>query len=112
MPSQVRSLENENKTRKEHEEFYIEKAREWKSRALKYERVLERNKIPVPGKENKPEAAALQDPAKEVATAPLHEQKTNEGRSNLQRLTSFNAAADKGDSTVVPTEDMQLVLNR
>ena len=50
----MRALEKENKTRKEHEEFYIDKAREWKNRALKYERLLEKNNIVVPNKENKP----------------------------------------------------------
>ena len=33
----VKSLEKDNARLKEHEEFYINKAREWKNRALKYE---------------------------------------------------------------------------
>ena len=44
----VKSLEKENVRLKEHEEFYINKAREWKSRALKYERTLQENGVPVP----------------------------------------------------------------
>merc|ERR1712173_225307 len=44
----VKSLEKENIRLKEHEEFYINKAREWKSRALKYERTLQENGVPVP----------------------------------------------------------------
>ena len=44
----VKSLEKENSRLKEHEEFYINKAREWKNRALKYERTLQDKGIPVP----------------------------------------------------------------
>ena len=44
----VKSLEKENSRLKEHEEFYINKAREWKNRALKYERTLQEKGIPVP----------------------------------------------------------------
>merc|ERR1719154_440487 len=56
--SQVRILEAENKKRKEHEEFYINKAREWKNRALKYERTLEKNGISVPNRYDKSNPAA------------------------------------------------------
>jgi len=45
----VKTLEKENVKLKEHEEFYINKAREWKSRALKYERTMEQHGV-VPGK--------------------------------------------------------------
>ena len=51
--SKVRALESEVEKRKTHEEFYIDKAREWKNRALKYERKLEQHGLPVPGKENR-----------------------------------------------------------
>jgi len=44
----VKSLEKDNARLREHEEFYINKAREWKNRALKYERSLQENGIPVP----------------------------------------------------------------
>ena len=61
----VKSLEKDNSRLKEHEEFYINKAREWKNRALKYERTLEKNGIPVPkrvdrntNKENNAQEAA------------------------------------------------------
>ena len=36
----TKSLEKDNARLREHEEFYINKAREWKNRALKYERSL------------------------------------------------------------------------
>merc|ERR1711942_323831 len=52
----VKTLEKENVKLKEHEEFYINKAREWKSRALKYERTMEQHGVVVPGKENKKDA--------------------------------------------------------
>jgi len=52
----VKTLEKENVKLKEHEEFYINKAREWKSRALKYERTMEQHGVIVPGKENKKDA--------------------------------------------------------
>ena len=41
-------LEKENVRLKEHEKFYINKALEWKSQALKYERALLENGVPVP----------------------------------------------------------------
>jgi len=53
----VKTLEKENVKLKEHEEFYINKAREWKSRALKYERTMEQHGVVVPGKENKKDTA-------------------------------------------------------
>merc|ERR1719481_1150755 len=51
----VITLEKENSKLKEHEEFYLNKGREWKNRALKCEKVLEKHNIPVPGKEPKKE---------------------------------------------------------
>ena len=55
----TKSLEKDNARLREHEEFYINKAREWKNRALKFERSLKENGFDVPirdkggeGKEN------------------------------------------------------------
>ena len=53
----VKSLEKDNCRLKEHEEFYINKAREWKNRALKYERSLQEHGIPVPSRGAKPAEA-------------------------------------------------------
>ena len=53
----VKSLEKDNSRLKEHEEFYINKAREWKNRALKYERSLQEHGIPVPSRGAKPAEA-------------------------------------------------------
>ena len=39
------SLEKEKKELKQHEDFYINKAREWKTWALKYEKILKNNNI-------------------------------------------------------------------
>ena len=107
-------LEKENKTRKEHEEFYIDKAREWKNRALKYERTLEKHNIDVPSRENKATVATKTvDPSKcessETPVAPLQEQKDV---SNLEKLKNYNSAADQTEASVTPTENWQLVLNR
>ena len=44
----VKFLEKENSRLKKQQEFYINKAREWKNRALKYERTLQDKGIPVP----------------------------------------------------------------
>merc|ERR1712025_1265014 len=123
----VKSLEVEVKKVKEHEEFYQNKAKEWKNRCLKYEKTLVSNKIPVPGKENnvpdQQSAAAAQ-----VKEAPIVAEKTSSKQSltpvaavsdqrrppltNLQKLSRHNAAAEGADTSVTPTEDMQLVLDR
>ena len=103
----MRILEAENKKRKEHEEFYINKAREWKNRALKYERVLEKNSLPVPGKEN--QAAGLPQAAPAPSPAPLQ---PRPNLSNLERLRQHNAAAADKETNVTATEDLQLVLDR
>ena len=58
MESKVKSLEKDNARLKEHEEFYINKAREWKNRALKHERLLKEKGITVPSRDNKAAAAA------------------------------------------------------
>ena len=52
----VKSLEKDNIRLKEHEEFYINKAREWKNRALKYERTLDKNGITVPSRADRNQA--------------------------------------------------------
>ena len=49
----AKTLEKENVKLEEHEEFYINKAREWNSRALKYERTMEQHGVVVSGKENR-----------------------------------------------------------
>ena len=54
----MNSLEMENLMLKEHEEFYIDKAREWNGRVSKYEKTLEKNVIKVPGKEKSEEEEA------------------------------------------------------
>ena len=47
----TKSLEKDNSRLREHEDFYINKAREWKSRALKYERILKENGLDVPSRD-------------------------------------------------------------
>ena len=49
----VKSLEKDNERLKEHEEFYINKAREWKTRATRHEKLLKEKGIEVPSRANK-----------------------------------------------------------
>jgi len=119
----VKSLEVEVKKVKEHEEFYQHKAKEWKNRCLKYERTLVSNKIPVPGKENvadHPSAAAphvkeapvVEKSSKQSSTPVAASDQRRPPLTNLQKLSRHNAAVEGGDTSVTPTEDMQLVLDR
>merc|ERR1711884_217288 len=101
---------------KEHEEHYMNKAKEWKNRCLKYERTLVKNQIPVPGKENlpsQPTSDAPQPPTiktprleeklvKESATPSAALDQRRPPLTNLQKLSRHNAAI----------EDLQLVLDR
>jgi len=117
--AEMKTLEGEVKKVKEHEEHYMNKAKEWKNRCLKYERTLVSNKIPVPGKEN---VAASAQPVKEVQ---IVENSTEESSTpvagldqhrppltNLQKLSRHNAAVEGANTSVTPTEDFQLVLDR
>merc|ERR1719445_67774 len=51
----VKSLEKDNARLKEHEEFYINKAREWKNRALRYEKFLKEKGYEIPSRDTKKE---------------------------------------------------------
>merc|ERR1712192_225384 len=99
----------------------VNKAKELKNRCLKYERTLVSNKIPVPGKEN---VAASAQPVKEVQ--PIVENSSTKESStpvagsdhrrppltNLQKLSRHNAAVEGANTSVTPTDDFQLVLDR
>eukprot|EP00090_Calanus_glacialis_P034953 TRINITY_DN5943_c0_g1_i1.p1 TRINITY_DN5943_c0_g1~~TRINITY_DN5943_c0_g1_i1.p1 ORF type:complete len:334 (-),score=101.21 TRINITY_DN5943_c0_g1_i1:99-1100(-) len=129
----VKSLEKENNKLKEHEEFYINKAREWKSRALKYEKTLEQNGVPVPSKENRREtlqgvggaantsttttkanekvAQAL--PPVDPATAKVYQAAGLSPRTSANPLKDLqNLRSETGPSPPTPTEDIKLVLSR
>jgi len=121
----VKALEGEVKKVKEHEEHYMYKAKEWKNRCLKYERTLVSNKIPVPGKENiADQPSASSAPA--LKELPIAESSSKESSltpavgsdqwrpplTNLQKLSRHNAAVEGADTSVTPTEDFQLVLDR
>merc|ERR1719481_2457491 len=97
----VKTLEKENKTLKEHEEFYLNKGREWKNRALKYEKTLEKNNIPVPGKEVKKEEASDGDKDHQQVDS-VEESKENEA------TTQNNSAAYANSSA---TSNLDLMLN-
>ena len=51
----TKSLEKDNSRLKEHEEFYINKAREWKNRALRYEKFLKEKGYEIPSRDTKKE---------------------------------------------------------
>merc|ERR1712013_673660 len=73
----VKSLEREVKKVKEHEEHYMNKAKEWKNRCWKYERTLVKNQIPVPGKENLPSQPTSDAPPPPTKETPRHEEKSD-----------------------------------
>ena len=61
----VKALEKDNAKLRDHEEFYINKAREWKNRALKYERTLQERGIPVPSRGDKAKTVVVTENNKE-----------------------------------------------
>merc|ERR1712029_507497 len=97
----VKSLEKENVRLKEHEEFYINKAREWKSRALKYERTLQENGVPVP---------QPRDKRQHQEKSEVNKENTN---SDSQLQSNKSNSVNKKDSSVSQqdqTEEFDLVL--
>jgi len=120
----VKTLEKENVKLKEHEEFYINKAREWKSRALKYERTMEQHGVVVPGKENKkdtadeasksaPDTAAQSVPVPDAETAKVYQAAGLSPRTKANPLQDLqNLRAESGPAPPTPTEDIKLVLSR
>ena len=114
----VKTLEKENTKLKEHEEFYINKAREWKSRALKYERTMEQHGVTVPGKENRREAdpgsaPAPAPPVVDPATAKVYQAAGLSPRASTNPLQDLqNLRQEAGPAPPTPTEDIKLVLSR
>jgi len=116
----VKTLEKENSRLKEHEEFYINKAREWKGRALKYERTLEQHSVTVPGKENRREAdpgnssaPAPALPVVDPATAKVYQAAGLSPRASINPLQDLqNLRQEPGPAPPTPTEDIKLVLSR
>jgi len=120
----VKTLEKENVKLKEHEEFYINKAREWKSRALKYERTMEQHGVIVPGKENKkdsvaeasnaaPENNAQSVPVPDAETAKVYQAAGLSPRTKANPLQDLqNLRTEAGPAPPTPTEDIKLVLSR
>jgi hypothetical protein len=129
----VKSLEKKNVKLKEHEEFYINKAREWKSRALKYEKTLEQNGVPVPSKENRRDtnhggaanttanttanksnekvASAL--PPVDPASTKVYQAAGLSPRTSANPLKDLqNLRSETGQGPPTPTEDIKLVLSR
>merc|ERR1712029_111008 len=97
----VKSLEKENVRLKEHEEFYINKAREWKSRALKYERTLQENGVPVP---------QPRDKRQHQEKSEVNKENTN---SDSQLQSNKSNSVNKKDTSACQqdqTEEFDLVL--
>merc|ERR1712181_78404 len=98
----------------------VNKAKELKNRCLKYERTLVSNKIPVPGKENVAASAQpakepqlnVENSSKESSTPVAGSDQHRPPLTNLQKLSRHNAAVEGANTSVTPTEDFQLVLDR
>jgi len=104
----VTTLEKENVKLKEHEEFYINKAREWKSRALKYERTMEQHGV-VPGKSVPIKSVPIPD----AETAKVYQAAGLSPRTKANPLQDLqNLRAESGPAPPTPTEDIKLVLSR
>ena len=73
----TKSLEKDNARLREHEQFYIAKAREWKNRALKYEKSLKEKGFAVPSRDKTGEAKenTAEKTVKEAVTAESTETK-------------------------------------
>jgi len=106
--TRVKTLEKENVKLKEHEEFYINKAREWKSRALKYERTMEQHGV-VPGKSVPIKSVPIPD----AETAKVYQAAGLSPRTKANPLQDLqNLRAESGPAPPTPTEDIKLVLSR
>ena len=93
------------KSLKEHHDFFIDKAREWKNRALKLEKIMTAHQVPVPERH----AAA------KVATAADNNSDSTAGTDRTTgpssaATTSTLAAEKENTAPITPTEDLQLVL--
>merc|ERR1719508_699284 len=112
-------LEKEKKELKQHEDFYINKAREWKTWALKYEKVLKNNNITYESREKPATQKAAEAEKDKIASSdaenvpppPLQEVSNNvsvgnnAGEGNVSR-------SKEGPRPPTPTQNMKLVLSR
>ena len=114
----VKSLERENSKLREHEEFYINKAREWKNRALRYERTMEQSGLPFKRKEGGvKKSEAPQETANEMIVEDAENSKKYQAagfspRKSVNPLQDLhNLQAERNACPVTPTEDLKLVLS-
>merc|ERR1719186_2569606 len=110
-------LEKEKKELKQHEEFYINKAREWKTWALKYEKVLKNNNITYESREKSATQKVAEAEKDKIVSSdaenvpPLQEVSNNvsvgnnAGEGNVSR-------SKEGPRPPTPTQNMKLVLSR
>lgn len=100
----------------EHEEYYINKAREWKNRALKYERILKEKGLDVPsrdkggaGKENA--SKAVKDDSSlgtQAATADTTETKMAQQQQQQPASPTFHLNLHQQRETRRTEEDFRL----
>merc|ERR1712142_1456758 len=114
----VKSLERENSKLREHEEFYINKAGEWKNRALRYERTMEQSGLPFKRKEGGvKKSEAPQETANEMIVEDAENSKKYQAagfspRKSVNPLQDLhNLQAERNACPVPPTEDIKLVLS-
>ena len=97
----TKSLEKDNARLREHEEFYINKAREWKNRALKYERSLKEKGFDVPSRDKGGEGK--ENTARNV----------KEGHSLVTQPAAADTTETKGVQQQLPSSPtIQLNLNQ
>ena len=103
--NKVARQEKEMKLLKEHHDFFIDKAREWKIRALKLEKIMNAHHVPVPERhaaDNMVVSAA--DDSNSLAGA------DRTAPSVPAAAATSTLAAEKENTAPTPTEDLQLVL--
>jgi len=115
----VKRLDKENKTLKQNEEFYIDKAREWKGRALKYEKLLKENKVAYVCREDeKKEMSENVGGRKAEVVEKVKTEPARESVGPLQDVSNVGETSARGPSTSsgggppTPTENLKLVLSR
>ena len=85
---------------RQNQDFYMDKGREWKGRALGLEKLLTAHGVPVPKRE--PPTAVTAEAANRTADSPM-----NESRG---RTATAAASTEKENNAPTPTVDMQLML--
>ena len=104
----VKSLEKDNAKLKDHEEFYINKAREWKNRALKYERVLQERGIPVPTRGDKVKTVVVESDKENTVDTSNHQASNSMSTSRQTMDTSSAKETSVAAAPASPTIKLNL----